>query len=48
MSLMHLMMHLLNKLHEEVVHLRQVLNLRKKGKIEEIQRQLLTLQKENK
>ena len=41
------MMLLLNKLHEEVVHLRQVLNLRKKGKIEEIQRQLVSLQKEN-
>ena len=38
----------LNKLHEEVLHLRQVLNLRKKGKAEEIERQLLVLQKENK
>lgn len=37
----------LHKLHEEVLHLRQVLNLRKKGKTEEIQRQLVKLQKEN-
>ena len=35
------------KLHEEVLHLRQVLNLRKKGKTEEIQRRLISLQKEN-
>lgn len=38
---------LVQKLHEEVVHLRQVLNLRKKGKIEEVQQQLIKLQKEN-
>jgi predicted nuclease with TOPRIM domain len=38
---------LVRKLHKEVQHLRQVLNLRKKGKVEEIQRQLVTLQKEN-
>ncbi|CAI2378693.1 unnamed protein product [Moneuplotes crassus] len=38
---------LVQKLHKEVVHLRQVLNLRKKGKFEEIQLQLLKLQKEN-
>jgi hypothetical protein len=38
---------LVQKLHEEVVHLRQVLNLRKKGKIEEVQHQLIKLQKEN-
>ena len=38
---------LVQKLHQEVIHLRQVLNLRKKGKIEEIQKQLMQLQKEN-
>lgn len=38
---------LVQKLHKEVIHLRQVLGLRKKGKIEEIQRQLVMLQKEN-
>lgn len=38
---------LVRKLHKEVVHLRQVLNLRKKGKFEEIQLQLVKLQKEN-
>ena len=38
---------LVQKLHKEVIHLRQVLNLRKKGKFEEIQQQLVRLQKEN-
>lgn len=38
---------LVQKLHKEVQHLRQILNLRKKGKAEEIQRQLFQLQNEN-
>jgi hypothetical protein len=38
---------LVHKLHKEVLHLRQVLNLRKRGKIEEVQAQLIKLQREN-
>lgn len=38
---------LVQKLHKEVLHLRQVLNLRKRGKMEEVQAQLIKLQTEN-
>jgi hypothetical protein len=38
---------LVQKLHKEVLHLRQVLNLRKRGKLEEVQVQLMKLQSEN-